>query len=66
MKAVKRWRTEGLPVYFTLNTGQNIHVLCEKKDAEETRRLISELGIVKKIIESSASQGAKIISDSLF
>lgn len=66
MKAVKKWRSEGLPVYFTLNTGQNIHILCEKKDAEQTCRQIRELGIVKKIIESSASQGAKIISDSLF
>ena len=31
MKLVKKWRNEGFLVYFTVNTGQDIHLLCEKK-----------------------------------
>lgn len=30
MRAVKRWRQERLRVYFTVNTGQDIHLICQK------------------------------------
>ncbi|KKS50818.1 MAG: Diphosphomevalonate decarboxylase [Candidatus Gottesmanbacteria bacterium GW2011_GWA1_42_26] len=31
MKLTKKWRAEGISVYFTINTGQDIHLICESK-----------------------------------
>jgi diphosphomevalonate decarboxylase len=29
IEAVPRWRSEGLPVYFTVDAGPNVHLICE-------------------------------------
>lgn len=66
MKLVKKWRSEGLPVYFTVNTGQDIHLICEKKDVrnlEEKLRMIQE---IKKIIISHPSRGTVLTEEHLF
>ncbi len=66
MKAVKKWRLTGLPVYFTINTGQDIHLFCE---SENEKRLVSELkkiSEVKDIIINYPSIGAKHSEKHLF
>jgi len=66
MKAVKKWRKEGLEVYFTMNTGQNIHVLCQKKDADQVEKLLKEIPDVKQTIKNSPTKGALLIEQDLF
>ena len=61
MKLVKKWRSEGLEVYFTLNTGQNIHLICETKNSNRVEKLLKELPEVKKIIVNKPSNGARIV-----
>jgi diphosphomevalonate decarboxylase len=29
IEAIPRWRSEGLPVYFTVDAGPNVHLICE-------------------------------------
>jgi len=41
---------KSLPVYFTLNTGQDIHLICEKKNAKKVSRLAEKIKEVKKTI----------------
>lgn len=66
MHAVKKWREEGLPVYFTLNTGQDIHLICEKKNAEKVSSLVSSIEGVQKTIINMPANGARIIEKHLF
>ncbi len=66
MKAVKKWRKEGLEVYFTINTGQNIHLICQQKDAEEVVHLVGQIQDVKNVIMNTPAKGARIVSDHLF
>lgn len=66
MKLVKKWRTEGLPVYFTINTGQDIHLICEKKDATTVEAKLKEIPDVKKILTSLPARGARVVSEHLF
>ncbi len=67
MKLVQKWRREGLPVYFTLNTGQDVHLICQKKDVDILVRLIRQVGeAVKKIIVNTPSRGAYVIQEHLF
>jgi diphosphomevalonate decarboxylase len=58
MHAVKRWRQEGLQVYFTVNTGQDIHLICQKKDAEKVVNKAKEIPDVTQTIINYPSKGA--------
>lgn len=66
MKAVKKWRGDGLPAYFTLNTGQNIHLICEEKNSKSVLANVQKLSGVKDAILNHAAQGAKATTDHLF
>lgn len=66
MKAVKNWRKEGLPVYFTVNTGQDIHLICEKEFIKRVKTKLKKIKEVKNIIVNYTGQGAKIIGGHLF
>lgn len=66
MRLVKKWRRNGLQVYFTLNTGQNIHLIVQKKDEKKVISLLKKLSFVEKIIPNDPSNGARISEKHLF
>lgn len=66
MKLCARWRSEGLEVYFTINTGQDIHLLVQKKDADRLQEVLRALSFVREVITSSPSAGASILDTHLF
>ncbi len=66
MKLVSKWRAEGLPVYFTINTGQDIHLICEQKNIKKVEEKLKELDFVKEIIVNTPGEGARLSEDHLF
>ena len=66
MKLVQEWRREGLAVYFTINTGQDIHLIVQAKDEESLKKKLEKIGEVKKIIVNKPVQGARLITEHLF
>jgi len=66
MKAVKRWRQQGLSVYFTINTGQDVHLICQKKDAKKVSELALQIKDVKKTIINTPANGAYLTEKHLF
>ncbi|OGH41633.1 MAG: diphosphomevalonate decarboxylase [Candidatus Levybacteria bacterium RIFCSPLOWO2_02_FULL_36_8b] len=66
MHLAKKWRQEGLQVYFTVNTGQDIHLICEKKDVETLAGKLEEIEDVQKTIINYCSKGARIVLAHLF
>lgn len=66
MKYVHKWRKEGIMVYFTLNTGQDVHIICQKKDAEKILKLIKEIPEVKKVIPNYPAKGTSFSENHLF
>jgi len=66
MKKVQKWRKEGIQAYFTVNTGQDVHIICQKKDAEKVSKLIKEIPEVKQIIINNPSKGSRLSLDHLF
>lgn len=66
MRQVKKWREEGLQVYFTVNTGQDIHLLCQKKDAKEVAKLVEAVEGVKQVIINTPAKGAHTVAKHLF
>jgi len=66
IKLVPEWRSDGLPVYFTLNTGQDVHLLCEKKNADAVKEKLKKLGFVRDVIVNEPAKGARLIEEHLF
>lgn len=63
MKAVQKLRAEGLPVYFTINTGQNVHILAEEKNVQKLKSALKEISEIREIIVNRPSIGARLIQD---
>jgi diphosphomevalonate decarboxylase len=65
IQAVQRWRYDGLPVYFTLDAGPTVHLLCETQHLYELiQSLHQELDWLQDdVIISYPGQGAWIIEE---
>ncbi len=61
MKLVNLWRNEGIPVYFTINTGQDIHLICEQKNVGKVKSKLKKLEEVKEIIVNTPGEGARLL-----
>jgi diphosphomevalonate decarboxylase len=67
LHAVRRWRSaDGLPAYFTIDAGPNVHVLCEAEDAPEVQSRLAALASVKDVIVSRPGPGPLAADDHLF
>ena len=66
VKLVQKWRAAGLPVYFNLNTGQDVHILCQSKDVPEVEQRLKELDFVKRVIVNKPSVGTRLTDEHLF
>ncbi len=66
MILVKKWRSEGLEVYFTVNTGQDIHLIIEEKNSKELAKKLKDIKEVKKIIINQPAIGARLVDKHLF
>jgi len=61
MKLISKWRAENLEVYFTIDAGPQVKILCLDKDLIRLQKKLSELKFIQNIIVCSAGSGAKLI-----
>ncbi|MEK7141726.1 MAG: diphosphomevalonate decarboxylase [Patescibacteria group bacterium] len=66
MDAVVGWRKQGLTVYFTIDAGPNIHLICEAKDEDEVVKKARKLTGGENIIVNKPARGAHLIDNHLF
>ncbi len=66
IQAVQRWRADGLAVYFTLDAGPNVHLICEAKDADQVESLARAVTDVSKVIVNAPGEAAHLIDAPLF
>jgi len=66
IRSVNEWRAEGLPVYFTIDAGPNVHLICEAKDEEVVVKKTKTLSGVIEIIVNKPSQGVRLVDTHLF
>jgi len=64
--AVGEWREEGLPVYFTIDAGPNVHLICEEKDKGEVIDRLKTISKIKEIIINKPAQGTYLVNKHLF
>lgn len=64
-RLVTQWRTE-VPVYYSLNTGQNVHLLCDAKDVPAVQKKLASVPFVHGNIVNHPAPGARVIKEHLF
>lgn len=61
INSIIKWREQGLELYFTLDAGPNVHVICLGKNVARVKRYLSSVKGVKRIIVNKPSVGARLI-----
>lgn len=64
--AVRDWRAEGLPAYFTIDAGANVHVLCEGQHAEALEARLCDLDGVRDVIANRPGPATQCVDMHLF
>jgi diphosphomevalonate decarboxylase len=66
IQAAQEWRGNGLAVYFTLDAGPNVHLICEAKDADQIAALARQVEGVQQVIVNAPGGAARTIDEHLF
>ena len=68
LHAVRAWREEeGVPVYFTIDAGPNVHLICEAEEtAAEVERRLRPLPAVRRVLTSGPGGGPQLLDGHLF
>lgn len=66
VKAVHAWRSEGVPVFFTIDAGPNVHLIYEAKEEAAVLKKVREITGIKRVIGNNPSQGARTVTAHLF
>jgi diphosphomevalonate decarboxylase len=61
MQAVSAWRKDGLPVFYTLDAGPNVHVLCPASAAGQVETMLSALPEIIQVLTAHPGEGARIV-----
>ena len=66
LHAVRRWREEdGLAVYFTIDAGPNVHLICPAAAAGEIETRLQTLAGVERVIASRPGPGPQFLNEHL-
>lgn len=67
IQAVQRWRREdGLAVYFTIDAGPNVHLICEADQVAAVQHRLNTLTCIDEIIVSKPGPGVQELAEHLF
>jgi diphosphomevalonate decarboxylase len=66
MLAVQDLRAQGVPAYFTINTGFNVHVLTLPEHEAQVQKVLSDLSLVKKTIQTKIGGKPRVLNTHLF
>jgi diphosphomevalonate decarboxylase len=66
IQKVREWRQEGLPVYFTIDAGPNVHLIFEEKHLKQIVDKINGFDKNLKFIINNPDAGARLINTHLF
>lgn len=64
--AVRQWRAAGLEVYFTIDAGPNVHLICEQPNAAAVTQQLGTLAGVQQVIVSRPGPGPQPLAEHLF
>lgn len=66
IRKVYFWRQSGIPVYFTIDAGPNVHLLCQSTDKEKVLNNLKSVKSIVDIIINKPAPEAHLINNHLF
>lgn len=63
IQAIRAWRGEGLPVYFTLDAGPNVHLICAAADAPTVEARVRAMDGVMDVLVNAPGGPATVMRD---
>ncbi len=66
IQCAQKWLADGLAVYFTLDAGPNVHLICEGKDAAQVESLARGVQGVQQVYVNSPGGGTQLSEQHLF
>ena len=61
IQATQQWRAEGLNVYFTIDAGPNVHLMCEAAQVDEVEAAARKIAGVKDVLSSGPGGPARLV-----
>lgn len=61
IRSVPRWREEGVGVYFTIDAGPNVHLICEGINEKIVIEKVKRLRGISQLLLNRPAQGARLI-----
>lgn len=61
IQATQQWRRDGLPVYFTIDAGPNVHLICEAQNVAAVETAAWQIEGVQDVLSSRAGGPARLI-----
>jgi diphosphomevalonate decarboxylase len=67
LQAVRQWREQdGLQVYYTIDAGPNVHLICEAETVDEVKARLVTLSVVQQVIVSRPGTAPLPLEEHLF
>lgn len=63
MQAVRSWRAEGLPVFYTIDAGPNVHVLTLSGSRPQVAGRLAALDGVQEVLSAAVGGPARIVPE---
>jgi diphosphomevalonate decarboxylase len=61
MKAVEKWRDEGIAACYTIDAGPNVHVICEQAYQEQVEARLRQIPGVMDVLVASPGGPARLL-----
>lgn len=65
MKAVQQWRGEGLRVFYTIDAGPNVHLICLASESTQLLGELNHLSGIQQILSASVGGAAKLVDNKI-
>ena len=63
MRAVERWRAEGLPACYTIDAGPNVHVICLHEHHPEIVHRLKAIPGVEQVLTATPGGAARLLDE---
>jgi len=61
MQSVRAWRAEGVPAFYTIDAGPNVHVITLKEKMDEVKSRLENLDGVQKVLTATVGGAARLL-----
>ena len=62
MNSVRQWRSEGIPVCYTMDAGANVHVMTLESEVQTVEKRLRHISGVENVLVARPGGAAKLVN----